>query len=69
MNFGQIIHNFNPDVQHIIWKLERYNKKLNKQNLSVDFNKICLNGFLLPKYTLYIMWNIYNLKVSTRLIF
>lgn len=41
--FGQLIHNPNPDLQHITQKLERHNKKLNRQTLSVEFNKTCLN--------------------------
>lgn len=43
-NFGQYIYNFNSDV---IWVLEKYNKKLDRQTLSVEFNKIFFNEFLL----------------------
>lgn len=39
MNFEQFIHNFNTDVQYLIQNLESYNNKLNRQTLSVKFNK------------------------------
>lgn len=41
---------FNPDVEHIGWKLERQYKNLNRQSL-VLFNDTCLNEFLPLKYT------------------
>lgn len=42
LKFGQFISNFNFDVQHLVRKLERHNKKLNRQISSVVFNKTCL---------------------------
>lgn len=35
------------------WKniLKKYTKNIKKQSLSVEFNKTCLAGFLLLKYT------------------
>lgn len=40
-NFKQFIHNFDPDIQNLTWKLEKCNKNLNRQALTVEF--CCLN--------------------------
>lgn len=49
LNFRKCIHDFNPDIQHLINIIKQI-----RQVLPVDFNKICLDAFLLTKYNLHI---------------
>lgn len=39
----QFIHNFDTNVQQLIQKLNNTIKGLNRQTLSVEINKTCLN--------------------------
>ena len=49
-NFGKFIHQFQPETETPIRKLEEILKKLYRQNLSLAFNETCLNERLLPNY-------------------
>ena len=50
-NFDKFIHQFQPETETLIIKLERILIKLYRQNVSLLFNETCLNEQLLPNYT------------------
>ena len=49
-NFGEFIHQFQPETKALIRKLERILIKLYRQNVSLLFNETCLNERLRPNY-------------------
>ena len=50
-NFGEFIHQFQPETKTLTRKLERILLKSFRQNVSLLFNQTCLNERMLPNYT------------------
>ena len=53
-NFRKFIHQFQPETKTFIRKLERILYKWYRQNLSLLFNEMRLNEWLLPNFTYFI---------------
>lgn len=68
MNFGKFTNN----TKHPILKLEKSNKKIDRQNLPILFNQTCLRELLLPKNTLFkcvcVYWHAHMYDVLLHLI-
>lgn len=47
-----LIHNLDHDIQHLIQKLERYYKKLNRSTKLVEFYKSCM-VWLIHRFVFY----------------
>ena len=50
-SYGRFINQFPPNIIRSIRQIERINKKVCRQKMSIMFNQICINEEMLPKYT------------------
>ena len=51
MNFGNFLHQFDPDTRKSIRLIESTDRKTINAELSLLFNETCLNEKILPRYT------------------
>ena len=49
MSFGNLIHRSNFTEKYRL--IEKYEKKIINLNWSIQFNKICMQENIMPKYT------------------